>query len=562
MPTDLPWNLPPGLILLLGGLLLPLWPGRMRRLAMLILPLLDWYHLTLFSESGAHGQFTWLGQTLMLAQVDALALFFGYAFHLAIFIHALYALDLRDGWQPAAGFAYAGSAIGAVFAGDLLSLFVYWELTAITSVFLIWARRSPRALRAGLHYLLLQLLSGLLLLAGSMVQLAQTGSLAFTVYSHDTAAGALILLAFGIKAAFPLLHGWLTDAYPKATIAGSVFLSAFTTKLAIYALIRGFAGDSLLIGIGAVMIVYSLIWAALEDDLRRVLSYALINQLGLMIVAIGIGSPLAIAGAVAHALSHILYLSLLLMVVGAVLLRTGTARISRLGGLARQMPWTAACCVLGALGMATPGFAGFVSKSLILIAVAETGRLWLWLLVLLASGGVFLVAGLRVCHYAFWAPPREHHQVSEAPLSMRIAMGLTALCLLAVGMASQWLYALLPYAVHEHVYGLNHVLTQLQLLLGVTLGFGFCLRRRWLPDPRAGLVEADWLYRHLLPAGWRRLEAIWQQFGAAMRAAWEEALRRLWTHLAQRPSRQSWPTGTMMLWVAVLLAAYLILYFV
>jgi len=562
MPTDLPWGIPPGLILLLGGLLLPLWTGRMRRLAMLILPLLDWYHLTLFTESGAHGQFTWLGQTLVLAQVDALALFFGYAFHLAIFIHALYALDLRDHWQPAAGFAYAGSAIGAVFAGDLISLFVYWELTAITSVFLVWARRSPRALRAGMHYLLLQLLSGLLLLAGLMVQVAQTGSLLFTAYSHDTVIGVLLLLAFGIKAAFPLLHGWLVDAYPEATVAGSVFLSAFTTKLAIYALIRGFAGDSLLIGIGAVTIVTTLIWAALEDDLRRVLSYALINQLGLMVVAIGVGSRLALAGAVAHALSHILYKSLLMMAIGAVVLRTGTARISKLGGLARQMPWTAACCVLGALGMSAPGFAGFVSKSLILTAAAETGRLWLWLLVLLSSAGVFLVAGVRACYYAFWASPRQHYEVGEAPPSMRIAMGLTALCLLAVGMAPQWLYALLPYPVHEHVYGLDHVLTQLQLLLFVGLGFGFCLRRDWLPAPRGVLVDADWLYRYLLPAGVRRLESIWQRFGAAIRSAWNEAQPWLWTQLTQRQSRQNWPTGTMMLWVAVLLAAYLILYFI
>ncbi len=561
MPTDLPWSIPPGLILLLGGLLLPLWPGRMRRLLMLILPLLDWYHLTLFTESGAHGQLTWLGQTLVLAQVDALALFFGYAFHLAIFIHALYALDLRDAWQPAAGLAYAGSAIGAVFAGDLLSLFVYWELTAITSVFLVWARRSPRALRAGMHYLLLQLLSGLLLLAGSMMQLAQTGSLLFTTYSHDTVIGVLLLLAFGIKAAFPLLHGWLVDAYPEATVAGSVFLSAFTTKLAIYALIRGFAGDSLLIGIGAVMIVTTLIWAALEDDLRRVLSYALINQLGLMVVAIGIGTPLALAGAVAHALSHILYLSLLLMAIGAVLLRTGTARISRLGGLAHQMPWTAAGCVLGTLGMATPGFAGYVSKSLILSAAAATGQRWLWLLVLLASGGVFLVAGVRVCYYAFWAPSREFREVSEAPLSLRIAMGLTALYLLAIGVAPQWLYALLPYPVHENVYGLDHVLTQLQLLLFVGLGFDFCLRRGWLPDPHGVLVEADWLYRYLLPTMWQRLRPAWQQL-MTIRWSWSEPVQRLWVRLAQRQSRQSWPTGTMMLWVAVLLAAYLILYFI
>ena len=248
-----------------------------------------------------------MGLSLVTLRVDKLSLLFGYVFLLAAFLGGLYALHVRDTVQHAAGLIYAGSALGAVFAGDLVTLFIFWEGIAVASVFLIWASRNERAYRAGMRYLVVQIGSGVLLLAGVLIHYRQTGSLAFGAIGLASPGAALILLAFGIKCAFPLLHNWLQDAYPEATVTGTVLLSSFTTKVAVYALARGFAGTEILVPIGAAMTAFPIFYAVIENDLRRVLAYSLNNQLGFMVVGIGIGTELALNGAVAHAFADILF---------------------------------------------------------------------------------------------------------------------------------------------------------------------------------------------------------------------------------------------------------------
>ncbi len=120
--------------------------------------------------------------------------------------------------------------IGGVFAGDLITLFLWWEGTAVASVFLIWARRTPASFSTGIRYLLIQVLSGVLLLAGLLLHYHSTGSIAFDHLGLVSVGTGLIFLSFGIKCAFPFLHNWLQDAYPAATVTGTVVLSAFTTK--------------------------------------------------------------------------------------------------------------------------------------------------------------------------------------------------------------------------------------------------------------------------------------------------------------------------------------------
>ena len=222
------------------------------------------------------------GYTFLPMRVDSLSLVFGYIFHIAAFLAALYALHVRDTVQHVSAMLYVGSAVGAVFAGDLITLFVYWEMTALSSVFLIWANRNERAYRAGMRYLVVQIGSGALLFAGVLLYYRESGSLLFDqLIGPDGGLGDaglgvwLIFLAFGIKCAFPLLHNWLQDAYPQSTITGAVFLSAFTTKLAIYALARGFPGTDALIAIGVVMTLFPIFFAVIENDLRKVLSYSL-----------------------------------------------------------------------------------------------------------------------------------------------------------------------------------------------------------------------------------------------------------------------------------------------
>ena len=367
-------DFPPGLLLIVGAILVPFIKGHMRQVYMLALPILGIFQL-MFLEAGTFGTISLFGYELTHVRVDKLSLIFSYIFYVAAALSVIFAWQNDDLVEQASALVYVGAAIGATFAGDLITLFIYWELTAIASVFIIWAGRTDRAYSAAMRYLLIQIVSGVLLAAGAVVRAAETGSVAFNEIGLDSPGGLLILLAFGIKCAFPLLHNWLPDAYPEATPTGTVFLSAITTKLAVYVLARGFAGTEELIWIGAAMAALPIIYAVMENDLRRVLAYSLNSQLGYMVVGIGIGTTLALNGAVAHAVVHILYKGLLFMSIGAVLYRVGSARVSDLGGLRRTMPVTMVFCLIGAGSIsAFPIFSAFVSKSLILSAAAKEGH--------------------------------------------------------------------------------------------------------------------------------------------------------------------------------------------
>ena len=558
---------PPGLILIVGAFISVLLPGRVRNVFMLILPILGFWQLTQL-EHGLHAQVEFFGQTLTLLRVDKLSLVFGYIFFIATELSIIYALHIKDPVQQVAGLAYAGAAIGAVFAGDLISLFVFWELTAITSVFLIWAVRTEHALNVGLRYLIIQVGSGVLLLTGALVLRHETGSIIFGHIGIESLGGILIFISFGVKAAFPLLHNWLQDAYPEATVTGTVFLSAFTTKLAIYALARGYAGTEILIWIGVVMTGFPIFFAVIENDLRRVLAYSLNNQLGFMVVGIGIGTELAINGAASHAFAHILYKALLFMSMGAVLLRTGTMNGSELGGLYKSMPWTTVLCIIGAASISGfPLFSGFVTKSMILTAAAEEGYWAAWAVLLFASAGVFHHSGIKIPFFAFFAHD-QGHRVKEAPANMLVAMGLAAALCIAIGVYPEPLYALLPYPVNYVPYTTAHVITMLQLLAFAALAFAVLMRTGlYPPELRSTNLDTDWVYRRLAPnlirsfvksLGELRDElARWAQMGVGFILD-----RAFQYHGPNSWLARTWPIGGSALCVLTLLGGYLIIYFI
>src|SRR3970040_2219458 len=372
-------DFPVAFLLIFGAALVPLLRGRLRAAWMLALPVAAFAWLLALPHREV-APFGFMGHALTAMRVDRLSLLFGYAFLIATFLATIYALQVEDTTQHVAGLVYAGAALGAVFAGDLLTLFIYWELTPVSSVRLTWARRTERAYRAGMRYVVIQLASGMLLLAGAALHLEAGGSLSFGRIGLESAGGVVILAPFRIKCAFPLLHNWLQDAYPEATVTGTVVLSAFTTKLGIYALARGFPGTEMLIWAGAVMTAFPIFYAVIENDLRRVLAYSMNNQLGFMVVGIGLGTELALNGAVAHAFADILFKMLLFMSMGAVLLRAGTVNGTNLGGLYTSMPFTTGFCIVRAASIsAFPLFSGFVTKSLIMTATAADGRLVEWL---------------------------------------------------------------------------------------------------------------------------------------------------------------------------------------
>jgi len=536
------------------------------KLFMLALPVLGF--LQLLSLPDLHTQtIQFMGYELEPVRMDKLSRIFGYIFHLAAFLSVLYSLHVKDKVQQVSGLTYAGAAIGAVFAGDLITLFVYWELTAITSVFLIWATRTEDAMRTGMRYLVIQVLSGVLLLAGAILHYADTGSLAFGHLGLESLGTKLIFVAFGIKAAFPLLHNWLQDAYPKATPTGTVFLSAFTTKLAIYSLARGYAGTEILIPIGAIMTAFPIFFAVLENDLRRVLAYSLNNQLGFMIVGVGIGSELALNGTAAHAFAHIIYKALLFMSMGAVLHRTGTAKATDLGGLYKSMPLTTFFCLIGAASIsAFPLFSGFVSKSMILTAAAEGHHTGAFLVLLFASAGVMHHSGIKIPFYGFFGHDRGLRP-KEAPWNMLLAMGCAAALCVGLGVWYQPLYDLLPFEAEFVPYNTSHVVTQLQLLLFALAAFIFMYKAHLEPpEIRAIHLDTDWFYRRpgkrlalSLGAG---AQTVWSAISALVVSGSGRlgaVVARL--HRPGGPVGEPLPSGKAALWGALLLLAFLVLAF-
>lgn len=552
----------PALILIGGGLLLPLFHEIPRKIVMLLLPLAS-FALLLWLPMGSGGELEFFGIALETLRIDRLSFIFAVIFHIAALLGVIYALHVRDTLQHVAALVYAGAAIGAVLAGDLVTLMLYWELTALSSVFLIWARRTERAYHVGMRYLIIQVGSGVILIAGIAVRYVATGSADFERMTLDEPGAWLIFLAFGIKCAFPLLHNWLHDAYPEATITGTVMLSAFTTKLAVYALARGFPGTEMLIWIGATMAVFPIFYAVIENDMRRVLTYSLNNQLGFMVCGIGIGTELALNGAAAHAFAHILYKALLFMAMGAVFLRVGTMQASELGGLYRSMPWTATFCIIGAASIsAFPLFSGFVAKAMIMEAVAAEHRTLVWMLLLFASAGVFHHAGIKVPYFAFFGHD-SGKRCAEAPLNMLLAMGIAAALCIGIGVAPGYLYALLPFDVDYVPYTTAHVITQLQLLLFSAMAFTFLMRSGiYPPELPSTNLDSDWFYRRLAPALWRRcVDTLRTGRDRALRPLMQAALRGAErASLGLRPDGRvanAWPTSTMVLWTTLLLGFFL-----
>ena len=556
--------LTPPFLYLLAALALPWLPARVRSIVLLGTPLAGLATLYLLGP-GTHASVAVIGFELEFARIDRLSTIFAIIFSFAAFLSGLYAWHVRDTVQQVATLAYAGSSIGGVLAGDLVALFLWWEGTAVASVFLIWARRTPGAYATGLRYLIVQVLSGMLLLVGLLLHFHDTGSIAFEHLGLVSTGTFLIFLAFGIKCAFPFLHNWLQDSYPAATVTGTVVLSAFTTKMAVYTLARGYAGTEVLVYIGAVMTLFPIFFAEIENDLRRVLAYSLNNQLGFMVVGVGIGTPLALNGTAAHAFCHILYKALLFMSVGAVLYRTGTSKASELGGLYKTMPVTMVCCLVGAASIsAFPLFSGFVSKSLILSASAENGYYLVWGALLIASAGVLSHSGIKIPYFTFFAHD-SGKRPAEAPPHMQIAMIVTAVACVAIGVFPGLLYALLPYAVDYEPYTFDHVLVQMQLLCFALLAFVFLMRSGLHPpEVRAINLDSDVVYRTFVPSILPGAAAAIGAADGAVRRAFLAALGGAWSGVARlsRPGAvlaRGWSVNSMMLVVIVVMCAVLLL---
>ena len=571
-------SLPPGLIMVLGALLLPFLGRKYSAWGALGLSIAS---LTIFLTGQVESvPFELFGNTLEIVRVDRLSWIFCLVFHIAAIMASVYALHVEDIKQHVAAMIYAGSAIAASCAGDLVTLFVCWELTAVSSVVLVWASNTERSYKAGMRYLIIQVISGVLLLSGAIVQFNDVGSLTFENFlgnkPGDTGSlfklglgPQLILLAFGIKGAFPFLHNWLQDAYPEATPTGTVFLSAFTTKLAIYSLARGFAGAEELIWIGCAMTLFPIVFAVIENDLRRVLAYSLNNQLGFMVVGVGIGTNLALNGTAAHAFCHIIYKALLFMSMGAVLHRVGTTKATELGGLHKSMPLTTMCCVIGAGAISGfPLLSGFISKSMIISAAGEERMFGVWIVLLIASAGVMEHSGIKIPFFAFFGHD-SGKRPKEAPWNMLVAMVMGAFLCVTLGIAYQPLYDILPFDMQQpyQPYTSGHVIMQLQLLLFAALAFVVLMKSKMYPDEiRSTNLDTDWIYRKLVPGivavagtviGF--VDTGTRQAFLAMLSSLQKWLSKLFSEKGALGS--TWSTSVMAFWAGILLGVFLLLYY-
>ncbi|HAJ91570.1 MAG TPA: Na(+)/H(+) antiporter subunit D [Gammaproteobacteria bacterium] len=555
--------MPPGLPLILGALLLPLFGLRMRAALVLGLPLLT---LALIWQvpDGVSLKIPFLEYELLPVSGDSLSRLFGTVFAIMAFAGGLFALNRARAIELVAALISAGSAIGVSFAGDLITLVVFWELLALSSALLVWSAMTDQSYHAGMRYLVIHLLGGVVLLVGVIGHVADTGSVTFTTMALDSPAHWLILAGFLLNAGAPPLSAWLPDAYPEASPAGMVFLSAFTTKTAVYVLLRGFPGADILIFIGLYMIFYGIVYALLENDIRRILAYSIVNQVGFMLCGIGIGTELSLNGAAAHAFVHIIYKALLLMSAGSVLYMTGKRKCTDLGGLFRSMPLTTICGIIGALSIsAFPLTSGFISKSMISQAAADEAMAVTWLLLTAGSAGVFLHAGIKFPWFVFFQKD-SGLRPPDPPLNMRLAMILCALLCIAIGIWPAPLYAILPFPVDYAPYTRTHVVAMLQLLL--FSGLAFFIMLPYLQRTLTITLDWDWFYRWLGPRAINRMTQVLSRWHTQSRSGFLRQLGNLFGtlflyHGPRGILARTWATGSMVLWVVILLGIYLVAYY-
>jgi multicomponent Na+:H+ antiporter subunit D len=563
--------MPPALILLIGALLIGPARGAWRTAVVLLTPLLTLAAVWQVPD-GVVFTVNFLQYPIEPVEGSAVRRLFATIFALMAFAGGLYAYRQAKWFELAAAYAYAAGAIGVSFAGDLISLFLFWELMALFSTVVVWCGGTPGARAAGIRYAVLHLLGGVILKVGIEGVMVHTGSIDVRPMLANHFDSWMILIGLLINAAAPPLSAWLSDAYPESSPTGSVFLSAFTTKTAVLALILLFPGEPVLIGIGLFMVMYGILYALLENDIRRILAFSIVNQVGFMVCAIGIGTQMAINGAAAHAFAHIIYKALLFMSAGAVVYRTGYNKCSEVGGLFRTMPLTAVCGIVGALAISGfPLTSGFTTKTMISQAAADESLVTVYFLLAAASAGVFLHAGIKFPWFVFFQRD-SGLRPKDAPWNMAAAMVFFSLLCILFGVAPELLYRYLPYPVDYQAYTASKVVFYLQLLL--FSGLAFFLLLPLMRRTETISLDTDWLWRVALLRGAAAVRVLLQRAGAVLGRGADSALARV-----ERKARawfggtpeddgrphgvfaRAWPIGTTALWIAVLLTAYVFFYY-
>jgi len=561
--------IPPAVFMIVAALLIGPARGHLRTAIVLAAPLITLWFVWQVPDGVAY-TVPFLDYQIQPLEGSALRRLFATIFALMAFVGGLYAFRQAKWYELAAAYAYAAGAIGVSFAGDLITLFLFWELMALFSTVVVWCGGTKEARQAGVRYAIMHLLGGVILKVGIEGVVVHTGSIDIQPMLATNFDTWMMLTGILINAAAPPVSAWLADSYPSSSATGSVFLSAFTTKTAVLALILLFPGEPVLIGIGLFMVMYGIIYALLENDIRRILAYSIVNQVGFMVCAIGIGTEMALNGAAAHAFAHIIYKALLFMSAGVVVYRTGLNRCTDVGGLFRTMPLTAVCGIIGALAISGfPLTSGFTTKTMISQAAANESLVFVYMMLAAASAGVFLHAGIKFPWFVFFQRD-SGLRPKDAPWNMGVAMVIFSVLCILLGVAPGLLYQFLPYPVEYEAYTPGKVLFYLQLLM--FSGLAFFLLLPLMKRTETISLDSDWLWRVLLFrfGSWiyGLLAATGRSVAAAasavLSAASGVATRYLGTPAGDdRPGvfARTWPIGVTALWIAVLLTTYVFIYY-
>lgn len=488
-------GIPPALILIFAGIIAPIFEKNLKKTIYLFAAVFTL--ITVFCTPNMTGWVLSSGFTgdMIFGKVDSLSKVFAVIFSIITFAGLLYSIHSNSSLKISSGLVYAGGGLGVVFAGDFFTLYIFWEIMAVASTFLVLDGKTKKALKSGFIYIMIHIAGGLFLLGGIIIHVMKTGSYEIVPMSLSNLEGSLIFIGIAVNAAVFPVHAWLKDAYPEASPEGAVFLSAFTTKSAVYLFARTFAGTELLIYAGLIMATLPLVYALIENDIRRTLAYCLINQVGFMLVALGIGTELAVNGAAAHAFSHILYKALLFMAAGAVIYQTGKRKFTELGGLYKEMPYTTMFAIIGALSVSFPFFCGYASKSLIILAVEEAHMKTAWLMLEFGSAGVFVAAGARFVYGIFFGESSVKGK-GEAPGNMLFAMFTVSAVSIIVGTSPELLYSMLPYTMESvKFFEISILIPKLQLLFFAVFGFMILTKYGLIPKESEGrLLDTDTVY--------------------------------------------------------------------
>ena len=509
----------PGLVIAMGGLLIPFIPWkRLKLIYFLFLPVAGLVIL-LATSAGMFGALPpwpaalhkwnvpFLQYTLDIARINKLSILFAYVYVIAAFCMNIYALGVKNDWEHVVAMIYVGSALGAIFAGDFFTLFFCLEIMSWAPFFLILFRGTKKAMGAAIRYIVWHHFSGLCILAGILIHAHQSGSIEFAHmpwgWGGKYLGSNLMLLGFIINSATTPFHSWLSDSYSEATPSGSIYMTAFTTKTAIFCLIMTFSGVPLLMWMGAIQAVFALFLAVLENDGRRLCSYHIISQIGYMVAGVGMGTEMGINGAASHALCHIIYNALLYMGAGCALVVVGTAKFNELGGLYKYMPIAFWLYMIGGFSISGfPLFNGFVSKTMTIEAAEFIQRPFIYLLLEGATVGTFLHTGLKL-PWNIWLqgraepPPEIRTKLKDSafntPAHMLIGMGILAFLCIFLGVYPKILYDMLPYPVEFVPFTVTRVFSITQMFIFSFSGFWFL--RKLVKGYPTYTLDTDWVAR-------------------------------------------------------------------